>query len=129
MPRPRTPKAKAKATGQDSGTNKARFEPRNEPVVTSPLGEPPKWLKKTSEREAWETLRDEYPWLNASHRTHVALACVTLARFIEGQEVGVQAHNLLRVSIGQMGGSPADASKVTMPDGKKDNEDPAAKYF
>lgn len=128
MPRPRTPKAKAKATGQDE-LHKPRFKSRAEPEVDSPLGDPPKWLKKASEREAWETLREEYPWLNKSHRTHVALACVTLGRFIEGQEVGVQAHNLLRVSIGQMGGSPADASKVTMPDGKKSNEDPSAKYF
>ena len=128
MPRPRTPKAKAKSTGQDE-LHKPRFESRSEPEVTSPLGEPPAWLKKASDREAWETFRDEYPWLNKSHRTLVAMASGLLGRLIAGEEVGVQAQNLLRQMIGSMGGTPSDASKVMMPDGKKDNEDPSAKYF
>lgn len=129
MARARTPLAKAKATGQDSGTNKARFESRTEPEVTSPLGGPPKWLKKANEREAWETLAGELPWLNASHRTLVAMASGILARLMSGEEVGVQAQNLLRQMIGSMGGTPSDATKVKLPDGKTKNEDPSAKYF
>lgn len=41
MPRARTPLAKAKATGQDIGTHKDRFEGRTEPEVKDPLGDPP----------------------------------------------------------------------------------------
>lgn len=96
----------------------------------SPLGDPPKWLKKANEPEAWETFADEYPWLNKSHRTLVAMASGILARLMNGEEVGVQAQNLLRQMIGSMGGTPSDASKVTMPDGKDEKDkDPSAKYF
>jgi hypothetical protein len=129
MPRPRTPKAKAKATGQDSGTNKKRFEEREEPLVSSPLGEPPRWMKKASQIEAWHTLADELPWLNKSHRSIVGIAAEILGRQMAGEEVGVQALNLFRQCLGQLGGTPSDASKVTMPDGKKSDEDPSKKYF
>ena len=129
MPRARTPLAKAKATGQDIGTNKSRFEDRVEPVVNDPLGEPPAWLKKKGEREAWETLRGELPWLNHSHRTYVAMACKTLGRFIDGEDVGVQATALLRQMLSAMGATPSDASKVKIPDGEDENKDPSKKYF
>lgn len=130
MPRARTPLAKAKATGQDIGTNKARFEDREEPIVKDPLGDPPAWLKKASEREAWETLRADLPWLNRSHRSLVAIASTILGRLIVGEDVGVQALNLLRQALGSMGATPSDASKVKMPDGEDDSKkDASKKYF
>lgn len=131
MPRARTPLAKAKATGQDTGTNKKRFEERTEPEVTTPLGAPPKWLKKASEREAWQTLSAELPWLNNSHRTLVAMASGILGRLINGEEVGVQALNLLRQMLNSMGATPSDASKVKVPGGEEDDteKDPSKKYF
>lgn len=130
MPRARTPLAKAKATGQDIGTHKDRFENRSEPVVKDPLGKPPKWMKKASQLEAWETLAGELPWLNKSHRSIVGIAAEILGRQIAGEDVGVQALNLLRQCLGQLGATPSDASKVKMPDGEsKDNQDPSKKYF
>lgn len=130
MPRARTPLAKAKATGQDSGTNKKRFEERKEPTIESPLGDPPKYMKKAGEIEAWHMLSAELPWLNNSHRAIVAIACDILGRKIAGEDVGVQALNLLRQCLGQLGATPSDASKVKMPDGDdKDSQDPSKKYF
>lgn len=130
MPKPRTPKAKARATGADRA-NPSRFDGRNEPVVASPLGDAPTWLTdtpKSMEVTAWETLRVEIPWLNASHRMHVAQCCKILGRVIAGQDVGVQALNLLRMNLGQMGGTPADASKAgVVPGGEQ--KDPADQYF
>jgi hypothetical protein len=73
MPRPRTPLAKAKATGRtlhDPG----RFKNRKEPTVKDPLGKPPKWMKDVSQIEAWQTLASEIPWLNSSHRAIVSIA-------------------------------------------------------
>lgn len=129
MPRPRTPKAKAKATGQDIGTHKAAFESRTEPEVTDPLGDAPKWMKKASQIEAWEMLSAELPWLNRSHRSLVGIAAEILGRQIAGEEVGVQALNLLRQCLGSMGATPSDASKVKVPGGETDSKDPSAKYF
>jgi hypothetical protein len=130
MARPRTPKAKAKATGRDKH-DKARFAGRNEPVVHSELGPPFDWLTDTEnskQREAWEIFRGDIPWLNASHRLLVAEACTVLGRMIAGKEVGVQALNLLRQCLGQMGATPADASKAgATPDGEK--ADPADEFF
>ena len=126
MPMPRTPKAKAKATGRDK-RDPARFDGRNEPVVNEGLGDPPPWLKdneQTKEREAWATIKDEIPWLNRSHRIHVAGVCKILGRIIAGQDVGVQALNLMRQGLGQMGATPSDASKVgAMPGEGKDEDD------
>jgi hypothetical protein len=36
--------------------------------------------------------------------------------------------NLLRLYVGQMGGTPVDSSKVSLPDDEED-EDPADKHF
>lgn len=75
----------------------------------------------------WEQFAHELPWLNGSHRALLEIAAVTRARLIAGEDVGVQALNLLRQCLGQMGATPADATKVTMPDG--DNQDPDDKFF
>jgi hypothetical protein len=128
MPRPRTPKAKAKATGRDK-RDPARFDTRNEPVVTEGVGEPFAWLNELAQK-AWLEIVSEIPWLNHSHRGHLAIAASIRGRMMnpKGEEVGVQALNLLRQCYGQMGATPADASKAGVkPDG--DQEDPAEKYY
>jgi hypothetical protein len=127
MARPRTPLAKAKATGRVQHDPK-RFAGRNEPGSNGPLGTPPAWMKKKEQLEAWETFADELPWLNRSHRALVGIAAEIRGRLIAGEEVSVQFLNLLRQCLGQMGATPADASKVSMPD-DDEIEDPSAKYF
>src|SRR4051812_19137080 len=123
MARPRTPKAKAKVTGH-ADKQKTKFEGRNEPLVEDDLGEAPSWLKDTDSNkalEAWETIRKDVPWLNSSHRILVATASNILGRMIAGQECGVQAMNLLRQCLGQMGATPADASKAgAKPNGEQE---------
>ena len=126
MARPRTPKAKAAATGQ-AAVRRKKFEGRNEPVVNADLGPPPDWMSD-GQREAWKTIASEIPWLNSSHRALVEIAATIRARLMSGADVGVQALNLLRQCLGQMGATPADASKAgAKPDGE--GEDPADKYF
>lgn len=131
MPRPRTPKAKAKATGRMM-RDPARFEGRNEPIVLHGLGDPPAWVVDTERCKAataWATISTEIPWLNSSHRVLVTVAAGILGRVIAGQEIGVQAANLLRITLGSMGATPADASKAgAMPGGDK-VQDPAENYF
>lgn len=125
MARPRNPLAKAKAEGRDK-MNAGRFKDRAEPKVNDPLGNPPSWIKDTEgcqAKAAWKIFQKELPWLNQSHRTLVGMAANIQGRIMAGQEVGVQAMNLLRQMLGQMGATPADATKVTVPEDDDDKDD------
>jgi hypothetical protein len=128
MPRPRTPKARAAATGADK-KNKGRFDVRNEPLISEEVGEPFDWLNDYA-KQAWRDIIAEVPWLNQSHRGFLAIASKIRGRMMDPKDtdVGVQALNLLRQCYGQMGATPADASKAgAKPNGEE--TDPADKYF
>jgi hypothetical protein len=62
---------------------------------------------------AWRDFEAEAPWLNYSQRCLVGIASVMRARLVSGEEVGVQALGLLRLCLGSMGMTPADASKIS----------------
>lgn len=128
MARPRTPKAKAVALGRDK-VNPARFDGRNEPVVTDPIGEPFDWLKPKA-KQAWKDLADEIPWLNKSHRGLLSIAANIRGRMMgdSAEDVGVQALNLYRQCLGSMGATPADASKAGAMQGAE-KVDPSEQYF
>jgi hypothetical protein len=126
MARPRTPKAKAKVTGQ-SAVRRKKFDERVEPKVAGDVGEPFVWLNENAQK-AWREIIAEVPWLNSSHRGFLAIAASIRGRMIAGEECGVQALNLLRQCYGQMGATPADASKAGVkPD--EESEDPANEFF
>lgn len=129
MAKPRTPAAKAKATGADT-KNPSRFEGRNEPKVIGEVGQPFEWLKPKA-KEAWADLVDEIPWLNKSHRGLLSIAATIRGRMMgdTAEEVGVQAMNLYRQALGSMGATPADASKVGAGGDGEEGDDPADKYF
>ncbi len=127
MPRNRVPLAKAKATGRTLH-DKKRFENRKEPTVKDPLGKPPRWMNNASQIEAWQTLASEIPWLNSTHRAVMGIAAQLLGKLIANEDISVNGLNLLRLCLSQMGATPVDASKITLPE-EEDDEDPAAKYF
>ena len=77
---------------------------------------------------AWALFAKEVPWLNASHRGLVEIAATVRGRLMAGEDVGVQALNLLRQALGQMGATPADASKASAIPNESE-EDPAEGYF
>lgn len=125
MAKPRSPLAKAKLEGRDQ-INAGRFKGRKEPAATAPLGPPPKWLSDTDAtkaRSAWLLFQSEIPWLTASNRMLVGMAANIQGRIMAGQDVGVQAMNLLRQCLGQMGATPADASKIAVPDADDEKDD------
>lgn len=126
MARPRTPKAKAELLGH-ADKKKTKFAGRNEPHVADEIGEPFDWLNENAQK-AWREIVAEVPWLNSSHRGFLAIAANIRGRMIAGDECGVQALNLLRQCYGQMGATPADASKAGVkPD--DEGEDPADEFF
>jgi hypothetical protein len=128
MPRPRTPLAKATATGRTLHDPK-RYKDRCEPPSRGPLGKPPKWMKRPTQIDAWNTFADELPWLNKSHRSLVAIASDIRGRLVAGEELSVNSMNLLRLTLGQMGATPVDSSKITLPEDEDNEDDPADKYF
>lgn len=125
MPKPRLPRAKAAVAGADI-KNPQRFRARKAPEVAAAIGPPPSWMN-ADQSKAWKMFAAELPWLNGSHRAVLEIASVVRARLVAGEDVGVQALNLLRQCLGQLGATPADATKVTMPDGG--DEDPEEKFF
>ena len=127
MARPRVPKARAIATGRVLHDPK-RFRDRKEPVSNGPLGNAPKWMKNKDQIDSWNTFRVEVPWLNKSHRCLTAIACIARAGIGAGGEFNVRMANLLRQCLGQMGATPADASKINLPN-EGEPEDPSRKYF
>src|SRR3954471_21925393 len=113
MPRPRTPREKARITGADRN-HPSRFARRSAPNA-SPLGEPSNWMN-AGQRAAWNLIRREVPWLMESDRALVEIASYLRARLMMGEEVGVGVLNQLRMCVAQMGATPADRSKLAMPD-------------
>jgi hypothetical protein len=121
--------AKAKATGQDKNHPK-RFKTRKEPESAGPLSKPPAWMKDAAQLEAWRTFAAELPWLNVSHRALVGIASKIRGQQMAGEDVSTNSYNLLRLCLGQMGATPVDSTKVTMPDADDDkDDDPSKKYF
>lgn len=95
-----------------------------------PIGEPFPWLKPNAQ-QAWRDLADEIPWLNKSHRGILSIAAEIRGRMMgdSAVDVGVQAMNLYRQCLGQMGASPADASKAGAMPGGDESRDPSEQYF
>jgi hypothetical protein len=70
-----------------------------------------------------------YSWLNSSHRAVVGIASQLLSKLIANEEISVDGLTLLRLCLSQLGATPVDASKITLPDEEEDHEDPTTKYF
>jgi hypothetical protein len=68
------------------------------------------------------------PWLNRSHRCIVGIASIARAELTAGN-ADIKMLALLRQCLGQLGATPADASKITLPDEDDEVEDPSSKYF
>lgn len=125
MPAPRLPAAKAKAKGA-ALKNKTRHAGRKE-HHSSALGVPSIWLN-ADQQLAWASFQRELPWLCERDRALVEIASVIRSRLMSGEDVGVQALNLLRQALGQMGATPSDATRV--PAGADDEpERPEDAYF
>ncbi|QQF02901.1 hypothetical protein [Sinorhizobium meliloti] len=121
MARPRNPLGKAKVEGRDK-MNAGRFKNRKEPSVDEGIGAPPTWMN-ANQRKVWALFCRELPWLNGSHRALLEIAVSLRTRLVSGDEVGVQALGLLKQCLGAMGATPADATKVTVPNEEDDEED------
>jgi len=113
MPRPRTPEAKARATGA-ALIHAGRYKDRKAPKAY-PLGKAPDFLTGNA-LVAWEGFKRELPWLTEGHRALVEVASNLRGRLIDGGEVGISALNLLQVCLSKLGATPTDETKLSLPD-------------
>lgn len=126
MAKPRLPAIKAEVSGA-ALINAGRFADRKAPKGTRPLGDP--YAKMTPEqKEAWEEYRAELPWLNASHRVLLRLACLWTAKLDDPEgEFGVSATQALSSILSKLAATPVDETKVSV--GGDEPEDPSDKFF
>lgn len=125
MARPRLPVAKA-ATSGAAIKNPSRHAGRKRPTGVRVLGEPYKTMT-AGEKRAWKEFAAEMPWLNASHRVLLRLACLWTARMEDPKaEFGVSATQALSSILSKLGATPVDESKVSH---GGDDEDAGEEFF
>jgi phage terminase small subunit len=123
MARPRTPIAKAEATGR-TVHDPQRYRDRKEPA-NKPLGEPSRMLK-FNEPEAYKAFKRELPWLTEGDRIVVEAASMLRARLMSGSRDPKVIGQLLALCR-EMGATPATRSKIHVTD---DGEaDPANEFL
>lgn len=119
MPAARLPVAKADVTGA-AVKNPGRHKDRKQPKGTRPIGEPYATMTDVERGQWYEFVRD-LPWLNSSHRVILRVAC-RLAADLDGDEFGVSKAQALSSILSKLGATPADESKVSMPDDEEADE-------
>jgi len=124
MARNRTPKNKANVSGA-SLNQPSRYAQRQSPKNTRELGDPYEKMTE-AQKEAWQDLRYEMPWLTSVDRTMVRLACMWIAK-LDDREFGTAATQVLSAILSKLGASPVDASKVNHAGDEESDE--ADKFF
>jgi len=137
MPRPRTPRSKAALTGADKA-NPKRFRDRAEPRTSgAAIGAPPAYLDGEA-RAVWEELAANLGWLVREDRAALEAASLAVgqvrAMHRKGEIVTGALFSAMNTSLGKLGASPADRSKInSAPPEDDDNPfaqfDPAGQYF
>jgi hypothetical protein len=141
MPRPRTPLAKAKATGRTAHDPK-RYKDRKDPN-SKPLGRPSRHLTAIA-RECWEAFKVELPWLTegdralveSASRLRAVLWTADVTEDDDGETIEplsldaiIKTANALRLCLTQMGATPADRTKIAAPPTDGEEKDPAAEFI
>lgn len=120
MPRPRQPLAKAIVSGavlKDPQRYRDRKDPTNQP-----LGHAPVWFD-AGQKDAWNFFRRELPWLTESDRALLEITTPVRASLADGREVPINRLNFYRLCLSQLGASPSDRSKISMPETEEEDPD------
>ncbi|RYG88030.1 MAG: hypothetical protein EON59_05700 [Alphaproteobacteria bacterium] len=120
MTNPRLPTEKARLTGADV-KNPGRHAGRSKHTAMRPIGEP--YVKMTEDQKAqWFEFVRDLPWLNCSHRVLLRLAC-RLTVDMDGDDFGVSKAQALGSILSKLGATPADESKMKVPDGDEEPDE------
>lgn len=111
--RPRTPTKVLKMRGAFRKHPEREQEREDEPQIETALGSPPSCLNE-AERARWRDLAKMYPWLDYSHRLIIEQTAQLWALQRSGKASPMHM-KLLQSNVRCLGGTPADVSKVKMP--------------
>jgi len=120
MPAPRLPAAKADVTGA-ADKNPQRHRERTEPQGR-PLGDPASFLTEYG-KQAWEGFKRELPWLMESDRAVLEVCSQVRGLILSGEDVGVTKLSMYQSMLSKLGATPADRTRVSVPEGDGDDDE------
>lgn len=113
MSRPRLPTAVLALRGAFK-RNPNRFEDRKfEPIITTPLPDPPKYLTKAATL-AWLEMRAWGFWLTSADQFLVAIAATLMARYRIDELKSGDVSQLIGL-LGKIGFSPKERGALNLP--------------
>lgn len=123
MPKPRKPTNVLKFTGAFDKNPQRAASRAKEPKANGPIGAPPPELEKEA-LTAWHRIVEECPRgvLSKRDRIIVQAAAVLTGRMIRGED-DPKLLAQLRMFLGELGMTPAAASKVSAPDDDKEKDE------
>jgi hypothetical protein len=113
MPRPRKPTAMLALLGAFKHNPSRLRDRKYEPIVTTPLPEPPKYLTKAA-RAAWYEMESWGYWLTSADQFLVAIAATLMARY-RIDELKSGDVSLLIGLLGKIGFSPKERGALNLP--------------
>jgi hypothetical protein len=113
MPRPRKPTAMLELLGAFKHNPSRLRDRKNEPIVTTPLSDPPKYLT-TGATAAWSEMQLRGRWLTSADRFLVEIAAVLMARY-RIDELKSGDVSLLIGLLGKIGFSPKERGTLNLP--------------
>jgi phage terminase small subunit len=113
LARPRTPTAVLELRGAFKNHPSRLRDRKLEPLVTTPLPEPPKYLTKGA-RAAWREMESWGFWLTSADQFLVAIAATYMAAY-RGDKLKSADISLLIGLLNKIGFSPAERRKLNLP--------------
>jgi phage terminase small subunit len=113
MPRPRTPTAVLELRGAFKHNPSRLRDRKNEPLVTTPLPEAPKYLTKAA-RASWHEMAAFGFWLKSPDQFLVAIAATLMARY-RSDELRSDEVSLMISLLGTLGFSPKSRGAMNLP--------------
>ena len=113
MPRPRTPTAVLALRGAFKRNPNRLAERKYEPIVSTPLPEPPKRLPRPV-RDMWLDMKSHGHWLTSADRFLVEIAAAFMARY-QSDELKSAEVSLLIGLLGKIGFSPKERGSMNLP--------------
>lgn len=113
MSRPRTPTALLELRGAFKRNPDRKRARQNEPLVTTPLPEPPRRLPKPV-KLMWREMQAHGFWLTSADRFLVEIAATLMTAHRAGEQ---KTTSLLIGLLGKLGFSPKERAALNLPTG------------
>jgi hypothetical protein len=113
MARPRTPTAVLELRGAFKNHPSRLKDRKYEPVVSSPLPEPPRYLESAT-AAVWLEIKSRGYWLTSADRFLVEIAATLMARYRIDELKSGDVSQLIGL-LGKIGFSPNERGKMDLP--------------